>query len=77
MKKLTYLFLALIIVACSDDDSSDGNQLFLEKYNGVVWIKDNGYKIAFDNNTQSYIQEDGEFCNVQTYSGKLHYCRGE
>ena len=68
MKNLTYLFLALIIVACSDD-SSDGNQLFLEKYNGVVWIKDNGYKIAFDNNTQSYIQEDGEFCNVQPIQG--------
>ena len=37
MKKLTYLFLALIIVACSDDDSSDGNQLFIEKYDSVVW----------------------------------------
>jgi hypothetical protein len=36
MKKLTYLFLALIIVACSDDDS-DSNQLFLEKYDSVVW----------------------------------------
>jgi len=38
MKKLTYLFLVLTIVACSSDDSiddssedsSDGNQLFIE-----------------------------------------------
>ena len=60
MKKLTYLFLALIIVACSSDDSSDGNQLFLEKYDGVVWENDGDFdfKIAFDNNTQSYIEDD-------------------
>ena len=37
MKKLSYLFLALLIVACSSDDSSDDNQLFLEKYDSVVW----------------------------------------
>ena len=37
MKKLTYLFLAILIVACSGDDSSDSNQLLLEKYDSVVW----------------------------------------
>ena len=39
MRKGIYLFLALLIVACSSDDSNndDGNQLFLEKYDGVVW----------------------------------------
>ena len=37
MKKLIYLFLALLIVSCSSDDSSDDNQLFLEKYDSVVW----------------------------------------
>ena len=70
MKKLFYLFLALLIVACSDDSSDDSNQLFLEKYDGVVWESDDGYfKIAFDNSTQSYIQEDGEFCIVQPLQG--------
>ena len=39
MKKLTYLFLALIIVACSSDDSNSG-QTFFEKYDGVVWQED-------------------------------------
>ena len=40
MKKLTYLFLALLIVACSSDDSSNEdavNQLFLNIYDGLVW----------------------------------------
>ena len=40
MKKLTYLFLALLIVACSSDDNSNedpANQLFLDIYDGVVW----------------------------------------
>ena len=35
MKKLNYLLLVLIIVACSSND--DNNQLFLEKYDNVVW----------------------------------------
>jgi len=39
MKKLTYLFLALLIVACSDDDSSE-QQTFLQKYNGVTWTEE-------------------------------------
>jgi len=56
MKKLTYLFLALLIVACSDD-SSDGNQLFLEKYDSIVWEKiddeiDNE-RIAFVNSSKT------------------------
>ena len=58
MKKLTYLFLALLIVACSSDDSNndDGNQLFLEKYDSIVFeaewaTSDNTYKIAFVNST--------------------------
>ena len=56
MKKLIYLFLALIIVACSSDDSSDGNQLFLEKYDSIFFeaewaTSDNTYKIAFVNGT--------------------------
>ena len=39
MKKLTYLFLALIIVACGSDDSSE-QQNFLQKYNGISWADD-------------------------------------
>ena len=58
MKKLTYLFLALIIVACSSDDSSDdGNQLFLEKYDSVVWESIDGEadneRIAFVNSSKT------------------------
>ena len=68
MKKLTYLLLVLIIVACSSND--DNNQLFLEKYDNVVWknpLLENtpDYKLAFDYNTKSMIREGGG-C---TYSG--------
>ena len=38
MKKLIYLFLGLLIVACSDDSSS--GQTIFEKYDGVVWQED-------------------------------------
>jgi len=63
MKKLTYLFLALIIVACgsddSSDDNSDNNQLFLEKYDGIVWQKEyseiNFSRYTFTNNPKGLI----------------------
>ena len=64
MKKLIYLFLALLIVACSSDDSSE--QLFLEKYDSIVWeyFEDDGEadweKIAFINNSKALtIYSDG------------------
>ena len=65
MKKLTYLFLALIIVACSDDEGN-GNQLFLEKYDGVVWERlpldnDNSYRIAFIDSSNSITQYSSSF----------------
>ena len=73
MKKLTYLFLALLIFACSSDDSSDGssdsNQLFLEKYDGVVWEGNGDFNIAFDNNTQSYIYESSGYCVIEPLQG--------
>ena len=57
MKKLTYLFLAILIVACSGDDSSDSNQLFLEKYDSVVWEsfddKIDNERIAFVNSSKT------------------------
>ena len=64
MKKLTYLFLALLIVACSSDDS-DGNQLFLEKYDGVVWerlpLDNQSYRIAFIDSSNSITQYSSSF----------------
>jgi len=60
MKKLIYLFLALIIVACSSDDGSE-QQTFLEKYDGIVWEtspeSDVEYiqRFMFSNNPKSII----------------------
>ena len=60
MKKLTYLFLALLIVACSSDDGSE-QQTFLEKYDGIVWEtspeSDVEYiqRFMFSNNPKSII----------------------
>ena len=54
MKKLIYLFLGLLIAACSSDDSSDDNQLFLEKYDSVVWETiDDGERLAFVNSSKT------------------------
>ena len=78
MKKLTYLFLALLIFACSSDDSSDdGNQLFLEKYDGVVFeaewaTSDNTRKIAFLNTSDIRVYENfygDEVCYVYPING--------
>ena len=82
MKKLTYLFLALLIVACSSDDSSDGNQLFLEKYDSIVWQRlplsnDYDIRIAFINSSNSITQygdEEGEevYCSSYTIDGTIN-----
>ena len=65
MKKLTYLFLALLIFACSSDDSSDGNQLFLEKYDSIVWerlpLDNQSYRIAFIDSSNSITQYSSSF----------------
>jgi hypothetical protein len=57
MKKLTYLFLAILIVACSSDDNGDSSQLFLEKYDSVVWESIDGgtdnERIAFVNSSKT------------------------
>ena len=64
MKKLIYLFLGLLIVACSDD-SSDGNQLFLFKYDSVVWeqlpLDNESYRIAFINSSNSLTEYYSSF----------------
>ena len=36
MKKLLFLFTALLLISCSSDDD-DSTQNFLEKYDGVYW----------------------------------------
>ena len=84
MKKLTYLLLALLIFACSSDDSSDdssdGNQLFLEKYDGFVWRwSDQPYedrKITFSSNILGLIifglDQDGEEHEIE-YSDIVRY----
>ena len=61
MKKLV-LLSALLIFACSSDDTNDNNsnQTFLEKYDGVVWDEDfystnpeYSYRIIVSNNPKS------------------------
>ena len=53
MKKTLFLLSALLIFACSSDDSSDNsNQTFLERYDGVVWEDNDGY-LAFYSNPSS------------------------
>ena len=57
MKKLL-LFSALLIFSCSSDDSTsdDSNQLFLEKYDSVVWLggeTDYTNKMAFINSSKT------------------------
>ena len=69
MKKLLYLFLTVLIVGCSGDDSSDvnnnSNQTFLERFDGVVWeSQENGGRRVFFNSPPSigddYLDE-GEY----------------
>ena len=42
MKKLLLLSLTILLFSCGDkdDNNSDANQNFLEKYNDVAWKKD-------------------------------------
>jgi len=59
MKRLI-LLSALLILACSSDDSTsdDNNQLFLEKYDGIVWERDNSFgerRYTFTNNPKGLI----------------------
>jgi len=74
MKKLTYLFLALLIVACSSDDSSNEdavNQLFLNIYDGLVWKLNSESpgdigtdKLTFYSDPPSLTVFDDEFCDT-------------
>jgi hypothetical protein len=50
MKRILIL-TAILVFACSSDDSSDNsNQTFLERYDGVVWeSQENGTRTVFFN----------------------------
>ena len=37
MKKLLFLFTALLFISCSEDENEGSNLTFFEKYDGVVW----------------------------------------
>ena len=67
MKNILLLLSALLTFACSSDDSTsdDSNQLFLEKYDSVVWLGgeiDYTDKKAFINSSKTltvyYIEEE-------------------
>ena len=77
MKNLLYLFLAVIMFSCSDDDSSDtndnnSNQTFLERYDGVVWqrqmddeFEDATGLLAFYNNPEMFRRNSGASGNCE------------
>ena len=79
MKKLI-LLSALLIFACSSDDSSDtndsSNQTFLERYDGVVWRSqiENEYdvRVQFINSPMSWVYydegSDGTKCNTYLFN---------
>jgi len=69
MKNILLLLSALLTFACSSDDSTsdDSNQLFLEKYDSVVWLGgeiDYTDKKAFINSskTLTYYSIEEEAC---------------
>ena len=56
MRKLL-LLSALLIFACSSDDSNDSNQTFLEKYNGILWQPTSDFSSEFVN-TFYFLNQD-------------------
>jgi len=83
MKKLL-LFSALLIFACSSDDSSNDNnaETFLERYDGVVWEhiydfqgEEEWEKTMFTNTTKAFFNryDDCETCcNTFLYNTPYH-----
>jgi len=76
MKKLIFIFLALIIVACGSDDSSE-QQNFLQKYNGITWVNSFGVGegdiVIFWENLSLDGYSDGE---AYESDGNIAYCGG-
>jgi hypothetical protein len=75
MKKLIYLVLTVLIVACSSDDSSS-SLTFFEKYDRVVWQESGTeyvYRIQYINGntiTVKYFEgySGDEYCESETLS---------
>ena len=70
MKKLLFLFTALLFISCSSDENEESTQTFLEKYDGYFFIQesqvegvsDDGYYFSNSEIYQNYvILNDG--CN--------------
>ena len=86
MKKTLFLLSALLIFACSSDDSSDTNlmeETFLERYDGVVWnIIDASVTsrlIMFSNDTQGWVEKidynaNDEFCYDYAFGVPFDVC---
>ena len=78
MKKLFYLFLTVLIVGCSSEDSNDNNNsnlTFFEKYDGVVWEEQTSFdylsRLQINNGTtisvKFYFVEEGDvYCDSDT-----------
>ena len=73
MKKLYFLFTALLLISCSSDDD-DSTQNFLEKYDGVYWaLNDNDeedFWLQF--NLANFVQCDDDgvdacYCDYATW----------
>ena len=45
MKKLLFLFSALLFISCSEDENEGSNLTFFEKYDGVVLGRGNGIRL--------------------------------
>ena len=76
MKKLYFLFTALLLISCSSEDD-DSTQNFLEKYDGVYWASndnDEGFWLQF--NLANFVQCDddgveGCYCDSVTWGGNI------
>ena len=76
MKKLLFLFTALLLISCSSEDD-DSTQNFLEKYDGVYWASNDnveGFWLQF--NLANFVQCDddgseGCYCDSVTWGGTI------
>ena len=78
MKKLLYIFLTVLMVGCSGEDSNDNNNsnlTFFEKYDGVVWEEQTSFdylsRLQINNGTtisvKFYFVEEGDvYCDSDT-----------
>ena len=74
MKKLYFLFTALLLISCSSDDD-DSTQNFLEKYDGVYWAINDGEDLWLQFNLANFVQCEGGdgvedcYCDSVTWGG--------